>query len=313
MNDINFDWDAIRVFIAVAEHQSVSKAAKDLSVSQPTAGRHISRLEDKLDLQLFDRRQTGFLLTEGGRRLLEAAQTMSQGAADFQRAVDLEKVSAPDQVCRITLGEWGQHFLTRHAEEIVSGLDHIRLEFYADDVFWDLSKNAADIAIGNRAPRHAHLIAQKLGDRAFHVYASKSYCNQHRDAADPATWPTQVWVGYCGTRAHLRSSQLLQGILNNHPCRYAVNSSSSLLGILNSGQAMGILPDWIGEMENLVRLSKESLATSTSWLSFHERLRFHPKLSEVKKRVVDLYDRRFVESSTLLEEQNTNQFPRFQD
>jgi DNA-binding transcriptional LysR family regulator len=66
MNIIDFDWDAIRVFIAVAEHQSVSKAAKDLSVSQPTAGRHISRLEDKLDLQLFDRRQTGFLLTEGG-------------------------------------------------------------------------------------------------------------------------------------------------------------------------------------------------------------------------------------------------------
>ncbi|WP_415717242.1 LysR family transcriptional regulator [Roseibium sp.] len=289
----DLDWDDIRMFLAVAEHQSVSKAANALSVSQPTAGRHISRLENQIGLQLFDRRQSGFALTESGHRLFEAAQSMAQSAADFQRAVDLEKIGEANQVCRITLGEWGQYFLTQHADALLEGLEGVRLEFYADDVFWDLSRNAADIAVGNRAPKHAHLIAQKLGQRQFHVYASRGFLKAHPAAASPSNWKDQIWAGYCGTRAQLRSAKLLSDILEGKSPRFSVNSSVALLRVLLSDQAMGILPDWIGEEEDLVRVSDVPLATSQSWLSFHERLRFHPQLSKIKTRVADLYRHRF--------------------
>jgi|GEM_PF-1795399 len=301
MNSNSLDWDAVRIFLAVAEHRSLSRAAQELRLSQPTLGRHIARLEEQLDIQLFDRRQSGYVLTEGGKRLVEAAQSMARGAADFGRAVDLEKASAPDQVCRVTLGEWGQYFLSQHVDRIVDGLPGIRLEFYADDAFWDLTRNSADIAIGNQQPKQANLITQKLGDRGFHVYASENYCRNHEDAANPASWPGQIWVGYCGTRARLRSSRILQGILKDRPCRYSVNSSVSLINILHAGHAMGVLPDWIGENEGLVRLSAAPLATSSAWLNFHERLRLHPKLSEVKNRITQLYKHRYAETTDRLE------------
>ncbi|WP_305985026.1 LysR family transcriptional regulator [Roseibium sp. MMSF_3544] len=297
MNSNQLNWDSVRVFLVVAEHQSLSGAAAQLSVSQPTLGRHISRLEDELNLKLFDRRQTGLFLTDSGRRLLEVAKTMASGAADFSRAVDLEKSGAPDQVCRITTGEWGLYFLSRHAAEIVAGLGDVRLEFYADDSFWDLSRHSADIAIGNRPPSHDHLISQKLGERHFHVYAAKAYLNAHEDATDPATWQDQTWAGYCGTRARLKSSKLLAGLLDERACRYAVNNSVALCELIRSGTAMGILPDWIGEYEDLTRLSAEPIGQSASWLSFHERLRHHDKLHEIKKRIVDLYHRRYHETS----------------
>ncbi|WP_422375916.1 LysR family transcriptional regulator [Roseibium sp.] len=295
MNNSDFDWDAVRVFLAVAEHQSLSQAADTLSLSQPTVGRHVARLEDQLDVQLFDRRQTGYELTGAGRRLVKVARTMARSAADFGRAVDLEKVDAPEQVCRITLGEWGQQFLTLRVEEITKGLDRVRLEFYADDAFWDLSRNAADIAIGNRPPKHPHLIAQKLGDIAFHVYAAENYLEAHPDAADPLTWPDQVWAGYCGSRARLKSSQLQNEILKGRPCRYAVNNSIALYNVLKGGYAMGVLPDWIGQSKGLQRLTDAPLAVNDAWMSFHERLRLHPTLVAVKDRIVGLYRQRFAE------------------
>ncbi|MES0808358.1 LysR family transcriptional regulator [Roseibium sp. SCPC15] len=292
---MDFDWDAIRIFLAVAEHQSLSSAAGELSLSQPTLGRQITRLEEQLNLRLFERRQTGFFLTDAGVRLTEVAKEMARKAADFKRSVDLQKIHSPDQVCRVTTGEWGQYFLSQHADEIVEGLGGIRLEFYADDTFWDLGRNSADIAIGNRSPKQTYLIAQKLGERGFHVYASREYCDRHANADDPESWQDQIWAGYCGNRARLKSSQLLASILQDHPCKYAVSSSVSLLQLVKNGQAMGILPDWIGDNEDLIRLSKEPLAKNQSWLSFHERLRHHPGLSRVKDRIVGIYRRRYAE------------------
>ncbi|MCK7614203.1 LysR family transcriptional regulator [Roseibium sediminicola] len=293
MNIDEFDWDSVRVFLAVAEHQSLSRAAETLALSQPTVGRHVARLEDQLDVQLFDRRQTGYELTGAGRRLVKVARSMARGAADFGRAVDLEKADSPEQVCRITLGEWGQHFLTLRATEITRGLDNIRIEFFADDAFWDLSRNSADIAIGNRPPKHPHLIAQKLGNVSFHVYAAPAYLETHPDAKNPACWQNQVWAGYCGSRARLKSSQLLNELLKGKPCRYAVNSSLALFNILKAGDAMGILPDWVAEAEGLKRLTDAPLAVNEAWMSFHERLRLHPGLVAVKDRIVGLYRQRY--------------------
>ncbi|WP_428674237.1 LysR family transcriptional regulator [Roseibium sp.] len=293
MNNLNFDWDAIRVFLSVAEHNSLSRAAVELSLSQPTVGRHIARLEEQLDVTLFDRRQTGYFLTPAGRRLVKASQSMARGAADFRRAVDLERADSPDQVCRITLGEWGQHYLSQHIDSILTGLPGVRLELHADDAFWDLSRNSADIAIGNRPPRQAHLIARKLGEISFHVYASTTYLETHPEAFDPETWLNQIWAGYCGSRARLRSSQLLAEILHGRSGNYAVNNSVALFMILQSGHAMGILPDWIAEAEGLVRLTDTPLATTESWISFHEQLRYHPKLADVKDRITQLYQAHF--------------------
>ncbi|WP_269582610.1 LysR family transcriptional regulator [Roseibium sp. Sym1] len=297
MNNDDFDWDAVRVFLAVAEHQSLSRAAETLNLSQPTVGRHVGRLEEQLEVQLFDRRQTGYELTGAGRRLVKVARTMARGAADFGRAVDLEKSSSPEQVCRVTLGEWGLHYLTQRADNITRGLDNIRLEFFADDAFWDLSRNSADIAIGNRPPKHPHLIAQKLGVISFHVYAAPGYLERHPDAEDPSTWQNQVWAGYCGSRARLKSSQLLNEILKGRSSRYAVNSSVALFNVLQAGDAMGVLPDWIAETEGLVRLSGTPLAVGDSWMSFHERLRLHPVLVTVKDRIVGLYRQRYAEAA----------------
>jgi len=55
-----------RVFIAVAENLSFSKAAEELFISQPAVSKHIKELESKLNITLFHRKSNRIYLTKAG-------------------------------------------------------------------------------------------------------------------------------------------------------------------------------------------------------------------------------------------------------
>jgi DNA-binding transcriptional LysR family regulator len=77
------DWNDLRHFLAVAKAGTTLAAARELGVSQSTAARRIDALETALGLKLFDRRQSGYALTDIGRELAEAATGVEVAAAAF--------------------------------------------------------------------------------------------------------------------------------------------------------------------------------------------------------------------------------------
>ncbi len=56
-----------KVFICVAENLSFSKAAKELFISQPAITKHIKELENKLNINLFERKGNKIFLTKAGK------------------------------------------------------------------------------------------------------------------------------------------------------------------------------------------------------------------------------------------------------
>jgi DNA-binding transcriptional LysR family regulator len=63
----------LRIFVAVSQQKSFSAAAKALYISQPAVSKSIQKLEEELDLALFDRSGRNLELTEAGLLLLEYA------------------------------------------------------------------------------------------------------------------------------------------------------------------------------------------------------------------------------------------------
>lgn len=57
----------LRYFICVAKHESMSKAAIELHVSQPALSKSVAKLEAELNVSLFDRTRGHFSLTDSGR------------------------------------------------------------------------------------------------------------------------------------------------------------------------------------------------------------------------------------------------------
>ena len=63
------EWNDLRVFLTVARVGTISLAGERLEIEHSTVSRRIDRLESKLGAVLFDRRRSGYMLTDAGRRL----------------------------------------------------------------------------------------------------------------------------------------------------------------------------------------------------------------------------------------------------
>jgi LysR family transcriptional regulator, low CO2-responsive transcriptional regulator len=64
----------LRSFTEVARHGSVTAAAHALGVTEPAVSSAVGALKRELGDELFIRTASGVVLTEGGRRLAEAAE-----------------------------------------------------------------------------------------------------------------------------------------------------------------------------------------------------------------------------------------------
>lgn len=67
--DSNIDINKYKVFLAVAEFNSFSKAAEYLHISQPAISHSIKELEEQLNVKLFIRNNKNVLLTEDGQKM----------------------------------------------------------------------------------------------------------------------------------------------------------------------------------------------------------------------------------------------------
>ena len=74
----------MEVFLATAKQQSISKAAKQLAMSQSAASGALKDLEERYDLQLFDRLGKRLKLNEQGHALLPQVEQLLQHAAELE-------------------------------------------------------------------------------------------------------------------------------------------------------------------------------------------------------------------------------------
>ena len=63
----------IRYFLKVAETEHMTRAARELNLSEPTLSRTIRQLEEELETKLFERRGRSIVLTESGSILMSRA------------------------------------------------------------------------------------------------------------------------------------------------------------------------------------------------------------------------------------------------
>lgn len=77
--------------LAVAEHQNFTKAAQKCFVTQPTLSMQIQKLEDQLDVRIFDRSKKPIELTEVGRKIVTQAKNIVNEADRIQDIVDQQK------------------------------------------------------------------------------------------------------------------------------------------------------------------------------------------------------------------------------
>jgi LysR family transcriptional regulator, glycine cleavage system transcriptional activator len=137
--------NALRAFEAAARHESFTKAAAELAVTQGAISHQVKALETGLRLKLFDRARQRLILTEAGRTYLEivrdAFDRLAQGTEallDRRKTGALTVTTSPDFAAK-----WLVHRLGRFAEAHPG----IELRVGASMHHVDFAREDADLAI----------------------------------------------------------------------------------------------------------------------------------------------------------------------
>jgi LysR family transcriptional regulator of abg operon len=87
--NVQLDPRALKTFLAVCREGSITAAARQLNVAQPSVSVAMSQLERSLDATLFERGRTGVTLTRAGLALRRRAEAMEMLLEAAQREIEL--------------------------------------------------------------------------------------------------------------------------------------------------------------------------------------------------------------------------------
>ena len=172
------DWALWRSFSAVVANGSLSAAARELGISQPTVGRHIETLEADLGLTLFERTLSGLKPNVTALRLYEPVAQAQ--AALAEAAIMAEGAQAEyGGTVRITASAIISNYaLPSLLVPIRERYPNVALETVPSDSAENLLLREADIAIRMFRPTQLELVTRHLGDLPIVPAAHQSYLDR---------------------------------------------------------------------------------------------------------------------------------------
>jgi DNA-binding transcriptional LysR family regulator len=205
----NVDWGLIRSFLVVARLGSLTAAARELAVSQPTLSREIQALETATGLNLFRRTTQGLNLTEAGQSLVDAASSMDEAADRFSRqasglSVELEgdvRISANEIVGVFLLPGAIAAFREQHPG--------VHVEIVISNRVSSLSKREADIALRMFRPTQPDLVVRRLPDMELGFYAHRDYIDKFGAPASVEEFQNHSIIGYDESMEYIEAAARL--------------------------------------------------------------------------------------------------------
>jgi len=169
------DLGDLMVFIRIVETGSLTKTGELLSIPKSTISRKISRLEDHLGVQLLHRTTRAVTVTDDGALFYEYCARCIGVLRDGERAVQ-SKQQTPQGVIKLALPYvLERSFIAPLVTEFLTKYPDVRMVATLTDNPVASLKGGFDLAVTQGPLMDSTLIATKLGDAEFGLYASPLY------------------------------------------------------------------------------------------------------------------------------------------
>lgn len=272
----NLDWEDLRYFAAVCDGGSIAAAARALAVNHSTVLRRLDSLERTLGVRLFERFQTGYVMTPAGDTLREKMGPLAEQVAAAQRAVEGRdmalsgeiRITTTDTLARSMLLPALARFRRRHPD--------VRLHLVVNNAFLNLNRREADVALRPSNTPPETLVGKRLGAMHSAIFGAPGYLKaaQRRGIA-PNHWAAHDWVGLDDSLAHLAQARWLA---DNVPEQRIALRADSLLAMADAvREGIGLAPLLLhlaGKDRHLRQLAPPDPAFDTGlWLLTHRDLK----------------------------------------
>ncbi len=241
------------IFAQVVDSGGFSAAARHLSLTTSAVSRHVSRLETYMGGRLLQRTTRSVSLTELGEqvhtacvRMLNTAREIHALAGSYSaRPNGVVRISAPVVLGQLWLAPLLPAFLDRYPEV------DVRLSLVDRNV--DLIEEGIDLAIRIAADLAPGLAARPLGPMRYVLVASPHYLAAHGVPATPQELPSHRcnYLGYArfGAAWTMRREEISGAggpeiVSISVPSRLTINNSAALMGVVEAGGGIGLVPDF---------------------------------------------------------------------
>lgn len=190
------DWDKLRIFNAVAKAGSLTKAEKELKLSQSVLSRHVMALEDEFGLPLFLRHSRGLTLSEYGEYLFRHTQEAVARLSDAVEALKYHQSNTRGPLAVTVSEAFGLTWLTPRLKKFYDAHPDILLNIIITDKVLNLTTREADVALRMFAPEEQGLIQRRLSNIPFYIYGSKKYLAKRGTPERPEDLASHTLIGY---------------------------------------------------------------------------------------------------------------------
>ncbi|KMN35379.1 LysR family transcriptional regulator [Chromobacterium sp. LK1] len=256
------DLEAWAIFAKVAECGSFARAAAELTLSQATVSKAISRLEARMKTMLLHRSSRRLSLTEAGHAALErASRILAEGEAveaDItEQSSSLRgpvRVTAPMSFGLSHLAPLLPEFMARHPE--------VELDFHFSDEQVDLVAKRLDLALRIASLADSSLLARRLCSVRILLVGSPAYFARHGRPSHPRELSAHRALLYSNAPGgeFWRFHHAEQGeFALEMPSTLRVNNAEALTPALRAGLGLALQPEFLawqdvqaGELETVM-------------------------------------------------------------
>lgn len=174
---MNITFRQLRLFLALADTGSVSRAARECHVTQPTASMQLKEVSDAVGVPLYEVISKRVHLTDAGKDLARVARAMSDEWAAFAQRIDATKGLTRGKL-RVAVVSTAQYFVPRLLGTFCARYPEIDISLEVlnrDGVVQRLQDNLDDLYIMSTPPSDIDLDDQVFMPNPLVVVAANSH------------------------------------------------------------------------------------------------------------------------------------------
>lgn len=168
-------WDGIDEFVATAEAESFSNAARRLGLSTSGVSRAVAGLEERLQTRLLYRTTRRVSLTDAGRAFLVRCRQLILDRDEALAAVGEEDGELKGLLRMTCSTAYGERFVAPAVNAFLLAHPKLSVEIDLDDAVRDIVSEGFDLAIRFGRLTDSRLIAKRLASRTRRLTAAPSY------------------------------------------------------------------------------------------------------------------------------------------